>query len=415
MSADGRSGADPDATGGEASEAPLPGPVRTSRWRAVTVVVGNEFRRLSRDRLGLFFILVLPFVLIVAIGSFIPDDDVSLIMAVVDLDHSDRSAELVESLTATEGVEVRTDLDRREAEREIRVQQLSGVLVLPKGFGAAMDSEGGTVQIVVDPAASSARMVQSTVSELLAKRSARLTVARELAEAGASDPQGTTAEVLDSLEPSRVEVEVRGEAESGQSNYAFVAAGQMILFMFVNLLAAGAGFIEIRRLGILGRVTAGPVDAGDVLMGMGIGRFMIAAGLAGLIVVLASLLYDVSWGSWAVLVAVVVLFGLVSTGASALIGAVFDKPDSATSVGIPLGLGMAALGGCMFPLFLAPEFMQVLAKVLTPHAWAVEALLDSSYDGAGLAEVWLNLAMLALWAVVLIGLARVLARRRLRG
>jgi ABC-2 type transport system permease protein len=157
------------------------------------------------------------------------------------------------------------------------------------------------------------------------------------------------------------------------------------------------------------------VDAGDVLMGMGVARFGVAAGLAALIVALSVVVYDVDWGSWAVLVSVVALFGLVSAGASALIGAVFDEPDSATSVGIPLGLGMAALGGCMFPLFLAPQAMQVLAKVLTPHAWAVEALLDSSYDGAGLGEVWPNLVVLALWAAVLLGLARVLARRKLRG
>jgi ABC-2 type transport system permease protein len=389
----------------------------------MAAVAANELRRLGRDRLGLFFILVLPFVLIIAIGSFIPDADVSVVVAVVDQDRSASSAELIEALGGVDGVEVRTGFDRREAERELRIQQLSGVLVLPEGFGEAVDAEGATVEVVVDPAASSARLVQSTVAELLAERSARLAVTQVLRDAGVADSgagsvdgdtaDAVAAEALGRLEPSEVEVQVLG-SEEGQSNYAFVAAGQMILFMFVNLLAAGAGFIEIRRLGILGRITAGPVDAGDVLAGMGAARFLVATGLAALIVALSVLVYDVDWGSRAVLVIVVVLFGFVAVGASALIGAAFDKPDSATSVGIPLGLGMAALGGCMFPLFLAPQAMQVLAKVLTPHAWAVDALLDASYDGAGLAQVWENLVVLALWAVVLIGLARVLARRKLR-
>jgi ABC-2 type transport system permease protein len=389
------------------------------RARSAATVVANELRRLGRDRLGLFFILVLPFVIIIAIGSFIPDADVSVVVAVVDQDRSSASRELTEALGGVDGVEVRTGFDRREAERELRIQQLSGVLVLPEAFGEAIDAEGATVEVVVDPAASSARLVQSTVAELLAERSARLAVTQVLLDAGvvgtgAGSADGLAAEALGQLEPSEVEVQVLG-GEEGQSNYAFVAAGQMILFMFVNLLAAGAGFIEIRRLGILGRITAGPVDAGDVLAGMGVARFFVATGLAAMIVALSVLVYDVDWGSWAVLVSVVVLFGFVSVGASALIGALFDKPDSATSVGIPLGLGMAALGGCMFPLFLAPQAMQVVAKVLTPHAWAVDALLDASYDGAGLAEVWENLAVLALWAVVLGGLARVLARRKLRG
>jgi ABC-2 type transport system permease protein len=382
----------------------------------MAAVAANELRRLGRDRLGLFFILVLPFVLIIAIGSFIPDADVSVVVAVVDRDRSASSAELIEALGGVDGVEVRTGFDRREAERELRIQQLSGVLVLPEGFGEAVVDEGATVEVVVDPASSSARLVQSTVADLLQERSAQLAVTGVLRGAGVAeaDARAVAAEALAQLEASEVDLRVLGSTD-GQSNYAFVAAGQMILFMFVNLLAAGAGFIEIRRLGILGRITAGPVDAGDVLAGMGVARFFVATGLAALIVALSVLVYDVDWGSRSVLASVVVLFGLVSVGASALIGAVFDQPDSATSVGIPLGLGMAALGGCMFPLFLAPEAMQVLAKVLTPHAWAVEALLDSSYDGAGLGEVWENLVVLALWAAVLLGLARVLARRNLRG
>ena len=56
------------------------------RARSAATVVANELRRLGRDRLGLFFILVLPFVIIIAIGSFIPDADVSVVVAVVDQD-----------------------------------------------------------------------------------------------------------------------------------------------------------------------------------------------------------------------------------------------------------------------------------------------------------------------------------------
>jgi hypothetical protein len=65
----------------------------------------------------------------------------------------------------------------------------------------------------------------------------------------------------------------------------------------------------------------------------------------------------------------------------------------------------------MFPLFLAPHAMQVAAKVLTPHAWAVEALYDSSATGAGLADLWVNLVVLAAWATTLILLARWATRR----
>jgi ABC-2 type transport system permease protein len=215
------------------------------------------------------------------------------------------------------------------------------------------------------------------------------------------------------LDAGTVEVRTVG-TESEGSNYAFVAAGQMILFMFVNSLTAGAGFIEMRRKGILGRVTAGPVDAGDMLFGLGVSRFAIATALAAVISIMAALAYGVDWGNLSVLVAVIVVFGVVSAAASALIGAALDEPDASVSVGIPIGIGMAALGGCMFPLFLAPEGVQIAAKVFTPHAWALDAILSSAYDGAGLADVWVNFVVLAAWAVVLLGIAWVLAGRSVR-
>lgn len=385
-----------------------------TRGRTVRVVVANDLRRLTRDRLALFFVAVLPFVLIVAIGSFIPPEDVDVVLAVVDQDGSPATADLLEALRADDSIQLETGYDRRGAERDVRIQTVSAAIVLPEGFGAHLAAGSATIEVLADPASSSASLVQSALSEAVGEQAELLTVQRELTAAGATDPAAIAEQAVAATEGSAVDVTVVGDESSG-SNYAFVAGGQMILFMFVNSLTAGAGFIEMRRLGILGRARAGPVDAGDMLFGLGVSRFLIATGLAVMITVLAALVYDVEWGSLAVLGSVIVLFGLVSAGASTLIGALFDEPDAAVSVGIPVGIGMAALGGCMFPLFLAPEAMQVAAKILTPHAWAVDAILGTAYDGKGLGQLWTNLAVLALWAVVLTALARTMTARRTRG
>jgi ABC-2 type transport system permease protein len=391
-------------------------PPRRRMTRAATVraVVGNDLRRLARDRLALFFVAVLPFVLIVAIGSFIPAEDVDVLLAVVDDDGGPGARQLVDTLASAQGFELEQGLGRREAERDLRIQQVSAVLVVPEGFSDDLEAGAATVEVLVDPASASAALVRSELSGAIDEQAAVLTVERELAGAGAADPAGVAAGVVEGLERSEVEVDTLG-TESGGSNFAFVAGGQMILFMFVNSLTAGAGFIEMRRLGVLGRALAGPVDSGDMLLGLGVSRFLVAGSLAVVITALASVVYDVDWGSLAVMGLVIVLFGIVCAGASTLIGAAFDAPDAAVSVGIPVGIGMAALGGCMFPLSLAPEPMQVAAHVLTPHAWAVDAILGSAYDGDGVAQLGTEFAVLALWAVVLLGLGRLMARRRMPG
>ena len=53
--------------------------------------------------------------------------------------------------------------------------------------------------------------------------------------------------------------------------------------------------------------------------------------------------------------------------------------------------------------------------IFTPHAWAVDAILGSAYDGDGVAQLWPEFAVLALWAVVLLALGRLMARRRMPG
>lgn len=385
-----------------------------SRSRTVRTVVGNDLRRLSRDRLALFFLAVLPFVLIIAIGSFIPAEDVDVVLAVVDHDGGAIADELVSALEETDGFDVDASYGRRDAEREIRIGRLNAAVLIPAGFSADVESGTGSVEILVDPTSSSAMLVQTALSEAIDDKGAVLTVERELESAGSAAPLQAADDAVDGLEESEVDLEILG-TESGGSNFAFVAGGQMILFMFVNSLVAGAGFIEMRRLGILGRALAGPVDGGDMLLGLGMSRFVIATSMAAVIAAMAVLVYGVDWGSLLVMAGVIGLFGLVAAGASMLIGAVFDEPDAAVSFGIPVGLAMAALGGCMFPLFLAPPAMQVAAKILTPHAWAVDAILGSAYDNDGIVDLWANFAVLAVWATVLLVAARILARRRLPG
>lgn len=381
-----------------------------TRLRTVVTIVGLDLRRLVRDRLALFFLFVLPFILIITIGAFIGGSAGEASVAMIDDDGGAIAARLVEALGDTPGIDLDTGRDRREAERDILVGQISAAVVIPAGFAERVERSDATVEVLVNRTSQSAALVDAALSDAIDELGGQLTVQHALASRGVQDAASVAASADREVGRSRVDVDTIG-SESGTEGFTFAAGGQMILFMFINALTAGGMFIEMRRFGILDRVRAGPVDASDVLVGFGVSRFLLAVTLAVIILVFAVAAYGVDWGDPVVVGSTVVLFGLVSAGASMLIGSLFDQPDSSVSVGIPVGLGMAALGGCMFPLFLAPQMMQLAAKILTPHAWAVEALLDSSVDGTGLGDVWENLLVLAGWAVVLVVLARLATRR----
>ena len=70
---------------------------------------------------------------------------------------------------------------------------------------------------------------------------------------------------------------------------------------------------------------------------------------------------------------------------------------------IVLGMSMALLGGCWWPLELFPPFMQTASKIL-PTAWAMQGLRDLSMRGLGvnaiLPEAAVLLGFAALFFVV---------------
>ena len=308
--------------------------------RNVSTIAALDMRRLGRDRLALFFIFVLPFVLITVIGSLNSGGELDASVVVIDRDGGATAEQLTGALAEVEGIELLGDQALGTAERNLRTGQLGGIVVIPDGFADDLAAGDATVSVTTSPTGRASALVDAAVSDAIDQVGRELTVQR-----------------------------------------------------------------------VLERIRSGPVASSEVIFGLALSRFLLACTLAGLILAFSSLIYDVSWGSPVVVASVVVLFGLVSAAASSLIGSLFDEPDAAVSVGIPVGLGMAALGGCMFPLFLAPTGMQVAAKVLTPHAWAVTALMDSSFEGAGFTELWPNLVVLALWAVVLAVAAGSVSRR----
>jgi ABC-2 type transport system permease protein len=86
-----------------------------------------------------------------------------------------------------------------------------------------------------------------------------------------------------------------------------------------------------------------------------------------------------------------------------LVGSVVRTEQQAGSIGLLLGLGLAALGGAMVPLELFPDTMRLVAH-LTPHAWAGEAFAELLRHGGTVADILPQLGVLAAFAAVLLGL-----------
>jgi ABC-2 type transport system permease protein len=375
---------------------------RTSGVTVALAIAATSMRRLSRDRLGLFFIVVLPFLIILLFGGAGSDSAETVALGVHGGD-GPLAAGLRTALEGSDALAVAVFDDREELESAVRRGRLDMGLVIPADFDervAAGDS--AEVGLLADPSGLPEGS-QGAVGAAVAHIDAQLTTAQVGAHRLGLDFDAAlaAAEDIDVLGVS-VASETLGEADTVEAGLS--AAGNLVLFVFITSLVGGAWLVESRRLGVSRRMLGTPTTAGAVLAGEALGRFTIALGQGLLVVVGAAWLFGVDWGQPLALAAVVGLFSLCGTGAAMLFGATFDRPEQAGAVVAPLGIALGMLGGCMWPLEIVPPFMRVVGHTI-PHGWAMDAVTAVVTEGAGIAEIAGELAVLAGFAAVLLALA----------
>jgi ABC-2 type transport system permease protein len=381
--------------------------------RKPLAIAGVNLRRLTRDKIGMFFVFVFPFLIILAIGAafgsgFEPQ------VGVVTAGTGPLGQDLRDRLAQTDGIRVRSYPDEEALRTAIERGLTEGGVVLPAGYDDRVRA-GETVPItaIARPSGSSQEL-QATLEAVIAEQNVVIRAARFAVAEGAADTfeaglarAEAAAEVMPSIEVSRrtAGTTVLGTFESG-------AAQELILFMFLTSLSASSMLIETRRYGVSTRMLASPTPVHTILVGEALGRYAIALVQGLLIVIGTVLLFQVDWGNLLTTGLVVLLFGLAATGAAMVMGSVLRNAEQAGAVGVFLGLVLAALGGCMVPLEIFPPLMYRIAHLI-PHAWAIEALNDSIATGASPAQVATDLWVLAGFAAGLLAVATVLLRRTL--
>ena len=93
-------------------------------------------------------------------------------------------------------------------------------------------------------------------------------------------------------------------------------------------------------------------------------------------------------------------------------GTLFHTPEQASAIGPAVGIAFGMLDGCMWPLEIVPAGVRA-AGHLTPHAWAVDAWVTLLSRGGGVGDILVELAVLAGFAVLLLGTATLRLRRSL--
>ena len=383
----------------------------------VLVIAANNLRRLFRERANLFFVFVLPLMLILVLGVTVGGDE-PRIGVHVEGDTSPLAQELIDGLERLDGVGVELFDEFGAATEELEREDITALVVVPVDYDDIIASGGATeIEYRVIPTSGGFEM-QSLVGSVIADQNAAIRASRLVSEqtglppTEASERVSAVAEDLATVDV--VTVDPDGDGYVDADAVGFIAAQELILFMFVMGMVAASALIRSRQLGVTQRMLATPATAAQVVAGEGLGRFAIAVIQGAFIIGATALLFGLDWGSWPATAAIVVLFALVATAAALLVGALVNNESQSSAIGISLGLALAALGGCMVPFEVFPDWLRSVAHI-TPHAWAVDAFTEVVQRGGGLGQIGVELAVLALFGLSLLAAASVALRRAIVG
>jgi len=363
---------------------------------AVLAIVAANLRRVLNDRANIFFIIILPLLIVFALSGAIAGSASNTRVGVVDPSPTPESSSVRQSLAGREGLEV---VDVPTA-GELRDRVARGIL--DAGWVVRRDGSGAGQRTTIDWVSG----VNVEAAELIATRAG---VDRERARAAVADAAS-----------SGGRVDVRVSEVTDKSNVtpssirAILAAGQVTLFMFLTSLFGASALLLSRQYGVVRRTRAAPVRGAAIIGGEALSRFLIALIQAAIIIAGTTLMFGVDWRSPVAVAALCAAMALVGSGVAMILGTIGKSEQQVGAIAMLAGLVLAALGGSMQPLEFFPDAMRTIAFAVTPHAWMNDAMWSILVDGAGIGGVWKNILVLTGVGVVLLLIASRLLARSLR-
>jgi len=368
----------------------------------------TRIRFSSKSEWLFFLILPLIFTFVLA-GGTAGYADTRLRLPVADLAQSSLSAQLIEEIEASGKVlSVVKPFD--QAETEFSQRKITTLLVIPANFNLETLRTGSlTLDLRQQPNNLESLAAQQAVQEAIGRLSSTVSIARQSVLAAEQiQPFATPADREAYFDASLIEAQQKiGAIELGvattrsltQDDVDFdpkanSSAGQLVTWVFIPLFGISGSFAYERVTGTLRRLFTTPTRKSTYLLGTIISAVFWALVQMLLLIGFGSIVMKLNWGqSPMALAAVLISSALAASAIGVTLGAFVKTEGQATGLSVLMGMVMALLGGCWYPLELFPNAVQEVVKIL-PTRWAMQGMLDLVLRQQGLNAVLPEVAVL---------------------
>lgn len=384
--------------------------------KILAIIWKDLIMRFSSASEWLFF-LILPvvFTLVLGGGTGQPGDN-RVRLAVVDQASTPLSADLIAALEKSTAV--RPDvLSLQSAEDQFSRRQVSTLLIIPAGFDNNLLLKGSSsLEMRQQPNNLNAMVATQALRAVLSRVSSAVEIANaSLAEAERIKPFASESErqayfdaslqqaqTLLGSAPLRLQVSKGSTADRVEYDpRASSSAGQLITWVFIPLIGISAMFAYERQKGTLRRLLITPSHKSIFLLGTIGGQVLTALAQMLLLVGFGMAVMGLNWGhSPGALALMLVTSALAAAALGTTLGTFVKTESQANGLSIMLGMVMALMGGCWYPIELFPQAVRSAVQVL-PTTWAMQGMLDIVLRGQGVQAVLPEAGVLLGMALVL--------------
>lgn len=209
--------------------------------------------------------------------------------------------------------------------------------------------------------------------------------------------------------PLQVVIESAGALPDPPNGFAQAIPGTTVMFLLLVMLTSGAVQLVVERdQGLLRRLASAPLSRLQVFWGKLGGRLIVGVVQLAFAMLLGRFAFGLRWGNdvFAVVV-VLVVYAALCAAIGLTVGTVARTEGQAVGLGVLATNLLAALGGCWWPIEVAPAWAQSLALFL-PTGLAMDAMHKLISFGQPASAVLPHVAILA---VATVTLAAITARR----
>lgn len=352
-------------------------------FRVIFTLAQTLTKAFFRDKVAMFFTFIFPLIFLLVFGSLNRNNDgVSFKVAIINDSKEAFAQQFIDEAKKSDFIEEKTVTSLDNAKERMSRGEVDTILQLPPTFGKPnpKGQPSGEVVVYVDP--NSAQTGQTFASIMEAAL-------------------GQTEEKITQEKPL-FSVKQESTGKKGLEAFDYVFAG-LLGFSILSLGFFGPtnGIPSMKKEGILRRLRSTPLRVSQFVLGNALNYLFIGVITVALLFVVGVLIFDFKMQGNYLAFALLAAYGTVMMfGFGLAVGGWAKNENQAAPLTNLIAFPMMFLSGVFFPRFLMPEWLQTISDYL-PLTPLIDGIRKVITEGQGLLQLGPELAIMAVWTVVI--------------